>query len=70
MLIFWNLSGVPFAYSFQSVYLLAQGTEQLVPTPIVVGLGCLLVVAYYIWDTANRCVCTREYASPTPLTVM
>ena len=52
MLIYWNMCGVPLAYSFQSVFILLHSpvgysTESL-------GLLFLaLVTSYYIWDTAN-----------------
>ena len=52
MLIFWNISGVPYVYCFQSVYLLKNSWIDYGP----VGFGVLVVVllaAYYVWDTAQ-----------------
>ena len=55
MLTFWNVTGVPFMYCFQSFYLLNTQTVDSKVTPI----GCmwviyaLLLVAYYVFDTAN-----------------
>ena len=54
MLIFWNLCGVPFAYSFQSVFLLYQGPDHAIPRPLLAALFVVLLCAYYVWDTANR----------------
>ena len=53
MLIFWNFAGVPFAYTFQSVFLYFNKPTFEHP-PLAAGLICVvLLVAYYIWDTAN-----------------
>lgn len=52
MLIFWNICGVPYLYSFHSVYLLRNSWIDL----SVIEFSILLVVllaAYYIWDTAQ-----------------
>jgi delta24(24(1))-sterol reductase len=52
MIIFWNLSGVPFVYSFQSRFILKHhpvGNH----TYFNVSLILVLLIAYYIWDTAN-----------------
>lgn len=55
MLNFWNISGVPFLYCFQSLYILRN--QELVtfsyPKGLIVGNLILLLVAYYIFDTAN-----------------
>jgi delta24(24(1))-sterol reductase len=54
MLIFWNLAGVPFTYCLSSIYLL-----KTVKAPLEHSLSytifcyTLLLVGYYIWDTAN-----------------
>lgn len=52
MLIFWNMSGVPFTYCYSSIYLLHNG-----PVNSPVWYNLLLVAAllgaYYVWDTAN-----------------
>merc|ERR1712032_36094 len=52
MLAFWNLAGVPFSYCFSSLFILSNGCfnhSLLYDTALFV----LLLVAYYIWDTAN-----------------
>ncbi len=52
MLIFWNISGVPYVYCFQSIYLLKN--PSINHSVIVMGiLMIILVTAYYIWDTAQ-----------------
>lgn len=52
MLIFWNISGVPYVYCFQSVYLLKNSYIDY--SPLVAGiLITILLGAYYIWDTAQ-----------------
>jgi 3-methyladenine DNA glycosylase Mpg len=53
MLIFWNFAGVPYVYSFQSVYILRNGPLNP-PTALVVFMFAVLFFAYYMWDTANR----------------
>ncbi|KAJ3185679.1 C-24(28) sterol reductase [Gaertneriomyces sp. JEL0708] len=55
MLIFWNLSGVPFTYCYATVYLSQTATGRAVQhsTPALIGLYILLLTAYYVWDTAN-----------------
>jgi delta24(24(1))-sterol reductase len=51
MLIFWNLVGVPYVYSFNSYYLLVNSVEH---SPwYMAALFALLLGAYYIWDTAQ-----------------
>jgi delta24(24(1))-sterol reductase len=52
MLIFWNLSGVPFLYCHSSHYLIKANPEEM-PLPWIVSMYVLLLVGYYIWDTAN-----------------
>ncbi|MCH9614763.1 MAG: Delta(14)-sterol reductase [Chlamydiia bacterium] len=51
MLIFWNYVGVPFVYCFQSFYILQNNPQ--IPLYFMVPLFALLLIAYYIWDTAN-----------------
>ncbi len=51
MLIFWNYVGVPFVYCFQSFYILRNDPQH---SPLFMGiLFVVLLVAYYVWDTAN-----------------
>eukprot|EP00667_Euglena_gracilis_P006114 EG_transcript_6162 len=52
MLIFWNLSGVPFLYCHASHYLIKANPAPL-PLPWTVTMYALLLTGYYIWDTAN-----------------
>jgi delta24(24(1))-sterol reductase len=52
MLIFWNLAGVPFVYSFNSMYL-AQRPPFEHSIPYTVFCFALLLSAYYVWDTAQ-----------------
>jgi delta24(24(1))-sterol reductase len=52
MLIFWNLVGVPWVYSFNSYYLLVNGPIEHSPY-YTVSLFLLLLLAYYVWDTAQ-----------------
>ena len=52
MLIFWNISGVPYVYCFQSVYLLKNGWIDYGWVGFL-GLVVVLVSAYYVWDTAQ-----------------
>ncbi|MCI0382371.1 MAG: delta(24(24(1)))-sterol reductase [Chlamydiae bacterium] len=51
MLIFWNYVGVPFVYCFQSFYILKNNPE--FSTGFMVFLFTTLLIAYYVWDTAN-----------------
>ncbi|KAJ3084326.1 C-24(28) sterol reductase [Quaeritorhiza haematococci] len=55
MLIFWNMSGVPFTYCYSSLYLLEtlSGRSLTHSTPYLITLYTTLLVSYYIWDTAN-----------------
>lgn len=51
MLVFWNIAGVPYVYSFQAQYILKNNYEH---NPILLfSLTILLLFAYYIWDTAQ-----------------
>ncbi|KAI8822166.1 ergosterol biosynthesis ERG4/ERG24 [Fimicolochytrium jonesii] len=55
MLIFWNFSGVPFTYCYSSLYLLKTETGRSInhhPVFLVFEYA-LLILAYYVWDTAN-----------------
>lgn len=49
MFIYWNLVGVPFVYCFSSFYILANNPQ----VPYIGPLFIVLLVAYYVWDTAN-----------------
>ena len=51
MLSFWNLCGVPFVYSFNSEFVLKNGGQ--VSRGAAGLLLVALLVAYYVWDTAN-----------------
>jgi len=51
MLIFWNYVGVPFVYCFQSFYILKNNIQ--LPLTYMLPLLLVLLVAYYVWDTAN-----------------
>ncbi len=52
MLIFWNISGVPYVYCFQSVYLFKNSwIDYSVGTTMLIV--AVLLAAYYIWDTAQ-----------------
>ncbi|KAJ3150930.1 C-24(28) sterol reductase [Geranomyces variabilis] len=55
MLIFWNMSGVPFTYCYSSLYLLKTETGRSIhhhPAFLIFEFT-ILIVAYYVWDTAN-----------------
>jgi delta24(24(1))-sterol reductase len=52
MLVFWNLAGVPFVYSFNSMYLAAQPPFEH-SRPYTVFCFALLLAAYYVWDTSQ-----------------
>jgi delta24(24(1))-sterol reductase len=52
MLIFWNLVGVPWVYSFNAYYLLVNGPVPQ-PTALMVVLYIALFGAYYVWDSAQ-----------------
>jgi delta24(24(1))-sterol reductase len=52
MIIYWNLAGVPFVYSFQSRFILKHhpiGNGALLNAFLII----LLLIAYYVFDTAN-----------------
>lgn len=53
MLIFWNVAGVPFVYCFQSLFIQTVRADFSYPLPITVAMYLVLVLAYYVWDTAN-----------------
>jgi Delta24(24(1))-sterol reductase len=55
MLNFWNTTGVPFLYCFQSFYLLKNQKSPADSQPVwfIWCVYALLVGAYYIFDTAN-----------------
>ena len=51
MLIFWNLAGVPFAYSVNAAFVASRGPG-LKPGAARL-LALFLLAAYYVWDTAQ-----------------
>ena len=51
MLVFWNIAGVPYVYSFQAQYIL-KNTYQHNPLFLLI-VTIVLFFAYYIWDTAQ-----------------
>lgn len=52
MLIFWNISGVPYVYCFQSFYLLKN--PDINHSPMITALILIILLfAYYIWDSAQ-----------------
>jgi delta24(24(1))-sterol reductase len=56
MLNFWNITGVPFLYCFQSLYVVRnQDSIDAFGYPLVLSAAVfvLLIVGYYIFDTAN-----------------
>jgi delta24(24(1))-sterol reductase len=55
MLNFWNVTGVPFLYCFQSFYVLKNGAEleKTLSDNFCYAVFALLIISYYIWDTAN-----------------
>ena len=55
MLNFWNITGVPFLYCFQSFYILKNQENITKNSPIwfISIVYSLLIVGYYIFDTAN-----------------
>lgn len=53
MLIFWNMAGVPVFYGVQAMFLVKiRGTYQM-PLPLCAAILVVLLVAYYVFDTAN-----------------
>ncbi|CAG8547896.1 8142_t:CDS:2 [Paraglomus brasilianum] len=57
MLIFWNLAGVPFTYCYSTLYLHISSLNNNKPLEHSPGFTvfcyALLLIGYYIWDTAN-----------------
>jgi delta24(24(1))-sterol reductase len=53
MLIFWNLVGVPWFYSFTSYYILVSSGAGAPSNLLVAALFVALLVAYYVWDTSQ-----------------
>lgn len=55
MLNFWNVSGVPFMYTFQSLYILKNQAKisENYPLALIIFNYTLLIVAYYVFDSAN-----------------
>lgn len=55
MLNFWNTSGVPFLYCFQSFYILQLGKEldSKLSIPYIAFVYLFLILGYYIFDAAN-----------------
>lgn len=55
MLLFWNLSGVPFTYSHGILYLIHHDpNEYKWPMWYNIVLLCVLLISYYFFDTSNR----------------
>ncbi|XP_065190018.1 uncharacterized protein LOC135820893 [Sycon ciliatum] len=52
MLAFWNLAGVPFLYCIPSLYLRVMAPFEH-PRGVSVLIAIVLMLAYYVWDTAN-----------------
>ncbi len=52
MLVFWNLTGVPWVYTFNSYYLLVNPSVSHSPA-YVAALFVVLLGAYYVWDTSQ-----------------
>ena len=55
MLNFWNITGVPFLYCFQSLYILKNQSEIEIslPLPYIICTYIILITGYYIFDSAN-----------------
>lgn len=56
MLIFWNFAGVPFTYCYNTLYLLKRaeaGNPLVLPWQVNAALVVVLLMAYYVWDTAQ-----------------
>lgn len=76
MLIFWNLAGVPFVYCWNAYFALYYfNGRPTFASPYYYALLGVLLVAYYIWDTAqsqrnhfrmqwNNTFYERKYAFP------
>ena len=64
MLCFWNFSGVPFLYCFQSMYIVENFSidpaQSSVPLSVwyYAVLTIALLFVYYVWDEANFQKCT------------
>ncbi|KAF6761619.1 ergosterol biosynthesis ERG4/ERG24 [Ephemerocybe angulata] len=53
MVIFWNLSGVPFSYVYSVVYMASHDPSKYqFSTAGYVFIYTLILCAYYVWDTA------------------
>ena len=53
MLIYWNLAGVPMAYTFQSVYVYKNTLNNQNSVYFNTFLLIFLLATYYVWDTSN-----------------
>jgi delta24(24(1))-sterol reductase len=55
MLNFWNITGVPFLYCFQSFYILKnqESLSQSLSVGFISFVYCLLLLGYYCFDSAN-----------------
>lgn len=54
MLIFWNISGVPFTYCYNTLYLYTHDPEEYkISNGYAIFLWILISVAYYFFDTGN-----------------
>ncbi|CAJ1034892.1 putative Ergosterol biosynthesis ERG4/ERG24 family [Leishmania utingensis] len=53
MLAYWNTCGVPFLYCMQSVYIQTVLKEKEHPRWVLALMVCVLLLAYYLWDTTN-----------------
>lgn len=51
MLVFWNIAGVPYVYSFQAQYILKNNYQH--NTVFLCIIVVVLLLAYYIWDSAQ-----------------
>lgn len=51
MLCFWNISGVPMLYSYQTLYLVKNKVE--LPLYFYGAITTVLLLAYWIWDECN-----------------
>jgi delta24(24(1))-sterol reductase len=52
MLVFWNFAGVPFLYSWNSMYLAARPPFEH-SAPFTLFCFVLLLSSYYVWDTSQ-----------------
>ena len=53
MLIYWNFTGVPFVYCFQSLYIQTVIPTFQYPNYVLVPMFVALFLCYYVWDTMN-----------------